>query len=763
MAFWNRQGKAIESEREIFEPIFGSGGTMPRVSMGNRISATDLVQRYGMMVHRCVTVKSQTAANIPLRLYAIGNPKQMRKSNLGAIDLDATTRAFLRGRMSVTPSVKVQGKLRGNMENLIELTDHPLLTLLTNVNPYTEGFSWRESIYADMDIFGRSFHAKVQPNPNKPPTSLWRMQPQLMKVQPDADKFISGFQYGTGSSKKTFEPEDVLWFRCFDPFDPLGGFGALEAWIKTVDAEFAHASFIDWIYNKGGSPDYVVTAKNGMSVDQKRAFRSEWRKMFSKLFNRRENVAILSGEGDITPLGRTPRDLESVEQDNVLRDKIAIAFGVPKSLITSDDVNLANAKEGSITFLRNSVMPMVQKVEDTLNEQLVSMWSDRLLLVHDNPIIEDKRIMIDERASMLKSGFTVDEVREMEGQTLLDTPESQTPMLRLDVMPLSLVGADVQVGELDKAPAEEIQTKAAEPDQPSVVSQLGLWLGEEELECGCIKAFDEPPPNQKFVDDVYKVQLQMDKDIIKRLRNLKSAKTSVSVVLNDRVTETIMSPEHMSAWADDLAAAVHGNLELVAQAAGSEALSSVTVGVLTEAEAASTVFNMQSTHLQDFLREQSHQVSVYATGTHGEGISKLLGKGIADGLNPAQMAKRLVEYKDEGKGIFNKYQAERIVRTETRWAQTEAKIDAWKQSGLVEGKRFRLAPNACVYCEAISKEWQGKTLEFRQTLTKEFPTEIKVEGKPPMKIDYRELQGAPIHPNCRCSIAPVMIKITGGA
>ena len=68
---------------------------------------------------------------------------------------------------------------------------------------------------------------------------------------------------------------------------------------------------------------------------------------------------------------------------------------MPKSLITSDDVNLANAKEGSITFLRNSVMPMVQKVEDTLNELLVPMWSDRLVLVHDSPIIEDKQIMID--------------------------------------------------------------------------------------------------------------------------------------------------------------------------------------------------------------------------------------------------------------------------------------------------------------------------------------------------------------------------------
>tara|TARA_R110000824_G_scaffold5263_4_gene24437 strand:+ start:9191 stop:11461 length:2271 start_codon:yes stop_codon:yes gene_type:complete len=756
MAFWNRQSKVIETEREVFEPIFGSGGTMPRISMGNRITAADLVKRYGMMVHRCVTVKSQTAANIPLRLYAIGNPKQMRKSNLGAIDLDANTRAFLRGRMSVTPSVKVQGKLRGNMENLIELTDHPLLTLLTNVNPYTEGFSWRESIYADMDIFGRSFHAKVQPNPNKPPTSIWRMQPQYMTVQPDADKFISGFQYGTGSNKKIFEPEDVLWFRCFDPFDPLGGFGALEAWIKTVDAEFAHASFIDWIYNKGGSPDYVVTAKNGMSVDQKKAFRSEWRKMFSKLFNRRENVAILSGEGDITPLGRTPRDLESVEQDNVLRDKIAIAFGVPKSLITSDDVNLANAKEGSITFLRNSVMPMVQKVEDTLNEQLVPMWSDRLVLVHDNPIIEDKQIMIDERASMLKSGYTVDEVREMEGQTLLDTTESQTPMLRLDVMPLSLVGADVQVGELDKAPAEEIQTKRAETEQPDKVSQKGLGFGADELECGCGKAYEEPEPTPKFVNDVYAVQQKMADDII---RNLKEVESS----LNDLVADEVMNAERMTAWTKEMVDAVYGNLEAVVEEAGTVAIESVTEGMITTSKAKpvamSNIFDVQTARAQAFILEQTEQVGTVATKTHQKKIRQLLAKGIGDKLTPNQMAKRLQGMKRYNKGVFNKYQAKRIARTETSFARTAGQIEGWKQSGVVQGKEFLLAPEACVFCEAISKMWKGKNIGLNQPLVK-MDGEIKV-GKRTMVIDYRELQGPPIHPNCLCDLLPVII--TGGA
>jgi len=79
---------------------------------------------------------------------------------------------------------------------------------------------------------------------------------------------------------------------------------------------------------------------------------------------------------------------------------------------------------------------------------------------------------------------------------------------------------------------------------------------------------------------------------------------------------------------------------------------------------------------------------------------------------------------------------------------------------VVQGKEFLLAPEACVFCEAISKMWKGKNMALNTPLTKKFPDEIKV-GKQTMVIDYRELQGAPIHPNCMCDILPVII--TGGA
>jgi HK97 family phage portal protein len=769
MAFWNRT-KVVESEEEVLEPVFGAAGGMPRQQIGNRVSGSDLLKRYGMMVHRCVTIKSQTAASVPMRLFALGNPKQMSKAHaIRSQEIDAETSAFLRGRMSVAPAAKARSKLRGNMERLVEITEHPLLDLLSDVNPYTEGFGWRESLYADLDIFGRSYHALVRQYPNKPPTSIWRMQAQDVKVLPSVETFVKGFEYGSGTDKKVFDPDDVLWFRTYDPFDPLGGFGPLEAWLQTVDAEFHHAAFVDWIYQRGGSPDYVVTAKNGMSVEQRKAFRSDWRKMFGRLFNRKENVAILSGDGAITALGRAPKELESVEQDAALRDKIAVAFGVPKSLITSDDVNLANAREGSITFMRNSIWPMVQRVEDTLNEHLVPLWSDRLMLVHDNPVADDRKIVMEERQSMLTSGYTVDDIRAMEGRQLLGTPDAETPMVRTDVMPLELVAGGVS--PQPQPQAEQLAVEAPVTKQASeqgYISQKAVLMGEADLGC-CThgqwaKAFDPANTPTEFVDAIEGVFKKITKEVIGSVRALKSGrgrtKQGMTVVFNESHIASILSREQIDDWADDLATASTAHVTGLMELAGKESMRTATLAAGVEYGGEAAVFNIQNTRSADWIARQTKRIGTGCTATHTGEIRTIMERGAREGMSPAQMAAEMRAIEKAGKGVFSRYQAERIARTEAAFASTQGQIEGWRQSGVVEGMKFVTASAPCPYCDAVQSQYENIPIPLptQGSPWLEKGTVISPEGVAPMRLDYSALDGPPIHPNCLCAISPVVVR-----
>jgi len=416
--------------------------------IGRRPTMSELSARYGMLVHRCVQINANTAASITPRLFALGDTQTLTKARgLNPKPLSQKTKDFMRGQMSVQPSSSVMRKLQGNLNDIVEIENHPFLNLIEDVNDQMEGVAFREGFYSDLQIFGRNFTLLVRDG-SKQPTSMWRLLPQVMKIVPGKDEFISHYEYGSGAEMARYEPEDIFWVHQYDPSDPYGGVGPLEAWIQTIDSQFGNAAFIENMYRRGGSPDYVLMAKGGMSEAQKRSFRGEFRRLFGRMVNRQDTVAILSGEAELKPLQRSPKELQTVEQEQFTVDALAMAFGVPKSLLTTDDVNLANAREGSVTHALTTILPMLRRFEDAVNQRLLPMWSDRLFLMHDNPVREDRDIRIRERPSQLRAGYTVNEIRLADDMEPLDDARANEPLVGTDLIPLSMVSTDAP-DELD--------------------------------------------------------------------------------------------------------------------------------------------------------------------------------------------------------------------------------------------------------------------------------------------------------------------------
>lgn len=87
---------------------------------------------------------------------------------------------------------------------------------------------------------------------------------------------------------------------------------------------------------------------------------------------------------------------------------------------------------------------------------------------------------------------------------------------------------------------------------------------------------------------------------------------------------------------------------------------------------------------------------------------------------------------------YSKTQAERITRTEVARVSNQASLDAWEQSGVVEGKQWVTfgAEDECLEYDgevvALEANFYGETTEF-------------ADGDPPL------------HPNCRCGTIPILI------
>jgi hypothetical protein len=140
----------------------------------------------------------------------------------------------------------------------------------------------------------------------------------------------------------------------------------------------------------------------------------------------------------------------------------------------------------------------------------------------------------------------------------------------------------------------------------------------------------------------------------------------------------------------------------------------------------------------DLLKSVSAAVNEQLTETLAEGIKA--GEGI-----PQLTARVQTTVAD-----ISDYGSERIARTESSRAYNGGKVSAWKESGIIEEKRWVLSGNPCQFCRAMHGQVRGLDEPFLRTGA----TMVGTQGGHYTNT-YDDCQGPPLHPNCSCRMVAV--------
>lgn len=124
--------------------------------------------------------------------------------------------------------------------------------------------------------------------------------------------------------------------------------------------------------------------------------------------------------------------------------------------------------------------------------------------------------------------------------------------------------------------------------------------------------------------------------------------------------------------------------------------------------------------------------------TDKEHLTNLLDQGLEDGKSVAEIRRSITEEFPE----YTKNQAQRITRTEVMRTSNQAALDAWEQSGVVEGKQWLIygATDECAQYDGDIVTLKGSFYDSAS----EFQ-----DGDPPL------------HPNCKCVLLPVLVNEKG--
>lgn len=659
-----------------------------------RTDSPELLARVRQVVLDAAMRNADALAGIPIRLYRRPGAPGSKHAWTRARAVKGPRREWL-----ASPRVGAKAAAYGEDGDVEEVLDHPALTLLRRPNPlYRGGFLFTQAKYAQKEIFGRAFVHHVDADKGRP-SSLWLCQAQDARIVPTRDGLFGGIVYGRDrGNESTFAPDEV-WYHRFrpSPFNPYDGLSWVHGILTEADiyAKAVESESLNW--DNGARPDMVVTAPEGTTPEQ--ADEMTARIDAQLRGHRKRGRFIVLTAADVKPSGFTPKDMEYREGLKDLRKVIYNAAGIPEALHENESSNLSLADAAHVQYAKWTLSPRAALECEQLTEDLLPAFGidpGDYWFAPDDPVPENRdadRADVTAFASIL----SINERRAMLGY---DSAEGDA----YDEVPVPQVPLAL--------PAAAETPAAKPPDAP--VANAAKAVARKDDRADTLAALLE-----KMADAIKRWFLGIDpKTLAENGGNIPATAAS------------------------ELAGIVRPFIQRLVEAGASTGLARLGMGT-------SDPFSVIPDRAEQYLRSYTVQLARQITDSTEQQLRGAVEAGILSGESVDQRANRIAAVLRDSSG----YNAERIARTESSYAYNGGEVQAWRAQG-IEKMRWVLSPNACPQCEALAARFNEPHPTDKPFL-RVGETLAGKDGQA-WTITYRDVAHPPLHPNCTCTVVPVV-------
>lgn len=289
--------------------------------------------------------------------------------------------------------------------------------------------------------------------------------------------------------------------------------------------------------------------------------------------------------------------------------------------------------------------------------------------------------------------------------------------------------------------------RAAEPQKKAIKAEEGQVVTDEddrEKRSKAVITRTNPRENrlrhiltELFLDQQQRVNAMLDQGVVRSLKEVgdvgKRKSNSVNEIADMVVNDTDVFAETVMPFLRDII-----NAEGIAQ-----------IQSLVD----NAVFYMQTPAIQRFLRKDGVKFIATINQETASQIQDELIEAVGQQESIAQMKARIQKVFDDANG----YRSERIARTEVLRSTNFATDQAYVQSGVVEAKEWLTAHDerTCPWCGPQD----GKVIELGESFFEQGDTVTGTNDKGKkvyLQVNVDDVDFPPLHPNCRCTLIPVL-------
>ena len=660
---------------------------------------------------------------------------------------------------------KVQG------EDHVEIFDHPLLDLLSSINPHQTRYELLYSTASHLELAGNSYWLLDGVNSEKDkPSAIYLISPQYIKpIKAMLPEFIKGYSYKVDGETRILKTFEVLHLKYPDPNDPYEGIGTVQSIADWIDSDNYVTQFNANFFKNGARLGGTLESENSMAIEQQKVLRTSFENLYKGAGNAYK-VAVLPKGVKYNELSGTPKDMDFPGLKTVNRDEILAGFRVPKTILgaSESETNRATAETANYVFSERTIKPKMEMLVQSLNEFLVPRYGDNLVLDFKSPTPDDLDAKVKEVGAALpgQASMSINEVREryyglppIEGGDEVMGPWNNVAI----GAPKEVAKSVNRPGTKSKAQRKPTITRAAKNAKirsamkDELVDRLATMVSDTVKTAGEVRTkainnmqglsdadyemlykafFVRVTPYEKLVNEaVQKFNDQQKKEVLENLPEVYNGAKGIG---------------HTKAAEDDLVGTrnwVEILVDLVepalADLMGKEgAAAAELVGV--EFAMTEEVRKALKTSIQ--LMSDSYNQTTLSL------LEKTLADGLADGIGLDEMTKNIsniYEFSDD-------VRARQVAQTEVFRVGNESTRLAWQQSGVVKSIKWYTAEDemVCDFCGPL----QGKTVGIEETFFNKGDEAIGESGAK-MPLTYSDVANPPLHVSCRCYVRPEEISI----
>jgi HK97 family phage portal protein len=245
--------------------------------------------------------------------------------------------------------------------------DHPLYYLLhSEPNREMTSFVFRETLMSHLLLWGNAYAQIIRDGRGRV-LSLYPLLPDKMLVDRAATGEIT-YHYQTDRGLYVLRSEEVLHIPGLG-FDGLIGYSPIAMAKNSIGMSIAAEEYGAVFFSNGANPGGVLEHP-GIVKDPKR-LRDSWNAVYQGSGNA-HRIAVLEEGVKFSPIGIPPDQAQFLETRKYQTEEICRIFRVPPHLVASlDRATFSNIEHQSISFIDNTIVPWVTRIEQSLQKSLL--------------------------------------------------------------------------------------------------------------------------------------------------------------------------------------------------------------------------------------------------------------------------------------------------------------------------------------------------------------------------------------------------------